>query len=312
MIIQIHHETTYRYSQAVFLEPHVIRLTPRGSGVQQVMAYEMKLDPEPAGLCFGLDAHGNSFAYAWFTGTTDRLTINVHTTVRTMRDNPFDFYFDNDKDALPMHYPPAVQEVLEAYRVDDADAKLSPALQAFVQPILEETEHRATPFLPALSLAINQHTKTTIRDKGEPMQPDQTFEQASGACRDQAVLFVHICRSLGLAARFVSGYQEGDPDPDRRDLHAWAEVYLPGIGWRGYDPTLGIACADRHVPVAAGPTPADASPVSAHFRGTGATSSLETHIELQLMPEPQQMQVQTESSQRQTNTAASSAEVQQQ
>ena len=104
----------------------------------------------------------------------------------------------------------------------------------------------------------------------------------TGACRDLTVLFMECCRSLGLAARFVSGYQEGDKGTDRRYMHAWAEVYLPGGGWRGFDPTHGIAVTDRHVAVASGPTPATAAPISGTFRGTGAIARMEAALRIEV------------------------------
>src|SRR5262249_17936328 len=105
--------------------------------------------------------------------------------------------------------------------------------------------------------------------------------QRQGACRDLAVLFIDACRCLGIAARFVSGYQEGYGSTAKQDLHAWAEVYLPGAGWRGYDPTHGLAVADRHGAVAAAPDPLNAAPVTATYRGDNVTSEMNTQVSVE-------------------------------
>ena len=117
------------------------------------------------------------------------------------------------------------------------------------------------------------------------MPPRVTLEKGQGACRDLAVLFVAACRALGFGARFVSGYHQGHSEPMRRDLHAWAEVYLPGGGWRGYDPSLGLAVADRHVAVAAGTRPDQAAPISGSFRGTGVSSRMRAEIRMEFPEE---------------------------
>ena len=127
------------------------------------------------------------------------------------------------------------------------------------------------------------HRDYTIeyREEGTPRDPDATLSLQSGACRDLAVLFVECCRSVGLAARFVSGYAHIDDSTDH-EFHAWAEVYLPGGGWRGYDPTLGLAVADRHVVVAAAAHPSDAAGISGTFRGS-AVATIETAVEISVV-----------------------------
>ncbi len=118
------------------------------------------------------------------------------------------------------------------------------------------------------------------REYGEASTAEETLDSEVVACRDVAVLFMEPCRQLGIGARFVSGHQEGDPQAGERELHAWADVYLPGGGWRGYDPTLGLAVADRHVALAVSAFPKNAAPVTGSYRGTGATSTLETEISI--------------------------------
>ena len=121
------------------------------------------------------------------------------------------------------------------------------AASSFVQHLIEKAAGNSLDFLVLLNTAIYENFTVEIRDDGPPLPPVVTMERKQGSCRDFAVLFIAACRSVGLAARFVSGYQEGDPDMVQRHLHAWAEVYIPGAGWRGYDPTHGLAVADKEL-----------------------------------------------------------------
>ena len=131
-----------------------------------------------------------------------------------------------------------------------------------------------TAFLIKLADRIHHEFQHVGRFEGEPMAPEQTLSGRSGACRDTAMLFVAACRSQGLAARFVSGYSiHHPPEVTEHELHAWAEVYLSGAGWRGYDPSLGLAVADGHLVLATAPDHRLAAAVTGTYRGTGVTST---------------------------------------
>ena len=289
MIFNIQHTSEYRYSQPVFLEPHIVRLCPRGTGAQRVLRINLEVDPEPAGLAYGLDQHGNSYAYTWFNGKTDHLTVHADLTVRTFRENPYDFYFDPEANRLPMRYAGkagvGVASAL-AYYLTEPDEKLDADACALVDELVAESGGLAPEFLSQLCLKLNQTIETVHRETGLPWTANETWSKRQGACRDQTILFMAMCQRVGIAARFVTGYQEGDPDPDQRELHAWAEAYLPGIGWRGYDPTLGIAVADRHVTLCAARDPQDAATITGNFRGTGARSDLSAHIIMRIEDDP--------------------------
>ena len=136
------------------------------------------------------------------------------------------------------------------------------------------------PFLGLITHRIHETCEAVVRHHDDPWPASVTLAERRGACRDLAVLLTTACRAVGLAARFVSGYQAGDPEQTERELHAWAEVYLPGAGWRGYDPMRGTAVSDQHVALAAGLTPRAAAPTSGTFRGTGATSTLHTDVSM--------------------------------
>jgi transglutaminase-like putative cysteine protease len=153
------------------------------------------------------------------------------------------------------------------------------------QDIAKAVEYNPVMFLSELNQRIYCTCKYYVRETGAPLPPGITWSQQAGSCRDLAVLFMAACRAVGLACRFVSGYQEGDPDTPERDLHAWAEVYLPGAGWRGYDPTQGLVTSDRHIPLVASAWPGQAAPVSG-VRSGGARSVLKYQIALQTLAEP--------------------------
>jgi transglutaminase-like putative cysteine protease len=278
MRFEISHTTAYTFSRPVFLEPHIIRLRPRSDGSQHLIRFVLGIEPKPAGLSEGLDAEGNSAAYVWFDGLTDRLSVATRLAVETLRENPFDYVLSDPAiDCLPMQYPVGLRLPLEPYLFRE---KPDPEIDTFARAIADEAGMRPHPFLMALNRRISQTCRVAIREEGDPQPPEVTLAEQGGACRDLAVLFMDACRAIGIAARFVSGYQEGDPTGGSRDLHAWAEVYLPGGGWRGYDPTLGLAVADHHVALAAGAHPSLAAPITGTFRGADASSHLQAHIQI--------------------------------
>jgi transglutaminase-like putative cysteine protease len=138
--------------------------------------------------------------------------------------------------------------------------------------------------LLALCARLAGQIQYAVRDRGDAFPASQTLAEGKGACRDTALLFMEACRAMGLASRFVSGYAEGYVQQGRRDLHAWAEVYLPGGGWRGYDPSMGIAVVDRHVAVSAGSVPALAAPLVGTFVGGAVTTNLWYDISMVMKP----------------------------
>ena len=147
-----------------------------------------------------------------------------------------------------------------------------------------ETSNNTLDFLFALNQRIYQDCEYIIRETGKPYPAGMTWRRKKGSCRDYTVLFMEVCRAVGIAARFVSGYQEGDAQQQNRDLHAWVEVYLPGGGWRGYDPTLGLVISDRHIPLAASAIPELAAAVEGFVipikHGAKVTSTVNAQISL--------------------------------
>ncbi len=274
----IRHHLTYTYDRPVTLEPHVLGLRPRCDIAQTLQHFSLEINPPPEHLTDLIDLDGNDRVQLHFgTQPLDRLQITVCSTVETLRTNPFDFLLDPWASQLPFDYPAALAAQLQPYLGGAASnfPSLDPVAVTLSQQLWLEANGNPIPFLWNLNELIHSSCKYGVRDTGEPLPPGITWNERSGSCRDFAMLFMEVCRAVGLAARFVSGYQEGDPDWDERHLHAWVEVYLPGAGWRGYDPTQSLAVGDRYIALVAAPNSRAASPFSGQLKtGIGAQSDL--------------------------------------
>jgi transglutaminase-like putative cysteine protease len=273
------HHTRYRYTRPVSLEPHLLRLTPRGDAAQRLVSVATVIRPEPVGISPCTDLYGNTVLSVWFAGLTDRLDIDVACEVTTLRRNPFDFLPDPARSRLPV-VPATDEAVLAPCLVPPPVAQ--PGAIALARRLLEAGADTPQDFPWALVTWMGGNLTPIVRQEPGLLAPDTVLATGRGACRDLAVCAMTACRAVGLPARFVSGYQEGDPDRDERDLHAWFEVWLPGGGWRGYDPTHGLAVSDRHVALAAAPEPEGAAPVVGAFRGDEATVALSHDVRLEM------------------------------
>jgi transglutaminase-like putative cysteine protease len=264
----------------VYLEPLTVRLRPRPDLGQRPIRFRLDIEPTPAGRIDFEDVYGNLSTEVWFNDAATFLELTSASLTETLRPNPFDYMlFDRHLLDLPMAYPEDVADNLRPY----LHAGETPDVASFARDILA-TSQGAPAFLLDLSLRIAQSIEQAVREAGAPQHPERTLSLQRGACRDLAVLFIAACRSIGIAARFVSGYVESLSEAPNY-LHAWAEVYLHGVGWRGYDPSQGLAVADRHVAVAAGPSPAATAPTRGSFRGS-ARSKLNHCVTVELRPSP--------------------------
>jgi transglutaminase-like putative cysteine protease len=274
MRFRVVHRTDYAYDAAVALGPHVVRLRPRSDGTLHILTHDLRVAPAPAKRSDQLDLHGNSVTHLWFSGTTTQFSIESAFEVETTRANPFDFLLDPKFIRLPVAGPAelatcrARRETLPATIIDLSDQ------------LARQSGGDTLDFLSALSSHLYRTVVHELRDDGDSYPPETTLLVGAGACRDIALLFLAACRAQGLAGRFVSGYQAHSKRPDRY-LHAWPEVYLPGGGWRGYDPTWGLAIADTHVAIAAAPTPAGTMPVEGSYVGT-ARSNMSYHVAIEV------------------------------
>lgn len=279
MIFKIDHITRYRYDKQVFLEPHTIRLRPRNDCSQRLHKFAMRVEPPQVGKSDCVDLEGNDTISIWFEGLHNELIISTRSVVETLRKNPFDFIVQSEEALiLPISYPDHHKPYLIPYQRREP---VSAEVYKFATNIAEEANSQTLAFLRTLSLHICDKFKHISRKSGNPYPPEVTLAKKKGACRDMAVLFIDACRALGIAARYVSGYRDGESTSTERHLHAWAEVYIPGGGWRGFDPSFGLAVSDTHVALASGITPHSAAPISGTYRGRQSTSRLEFEINIQ-------------------------------
>jgi transglutaminase-like putative cysteine protease len=278
MKITVTHSTMYRYDFPVCLEPHIFRLQPRMSTAQRLLAFDIQIAPTPAGTTECLDQDGNLALNAWFDGPTKDLSVVSRFTVEMLRRNPFDYVLIGESLGLPLWYREPLCTALAPYR---NDARVAECVKQYARSVAAGAQWNTLWFLVALSREIFQSCRQVIRHNGPPWPPDQTLSMLEGSCRDLAVLFCDCCRVMGIAARFVSGYECESAGRQDSYMHAWAEVYLPGIGWRGYDPSRGLAVTDAHVAVAAGFDHDLASPVAGWYSGRSG-SQMEASVCLQV------------------------------
>lgn len=290
MKYRIHHTTTYRYDAAVVLQPHVVRLRPRSDGNQWVQQFDLTISPTPLGYSENTDLDGNAIAKVWFAPEPTRsLTIHAVSQVETTCTNPFNYLLEPWVRQLPLDYPTLLLTQLQSYlggQHPSTTMVFDPAVVQFAQDLWMKSDGNPSQFLTMLNQQIYAQCHYQVRESGNPLPPGVTWAQKVGTCRDFAVLFMEVCRVVGLAARFVSGYQEGDLDSTDRHLHAWVEVYLPGAGWRGFDPTHGLAVSDRHIALVASAFASYTAPVLGSFSPSGARSQMDYELQIECLDNP--------------------------
>lgn len=268
--LTVRHETLYRYSVPVALAPHVLRLNPRHDGID-LLSHVLTIEPDPTSRCDRIDRYGNAVTHLTFAGTSDRLRIVSELELDTVPMTP-------PPVALPLlPWSPQPKDELIPFRV----ASHHGAVRTFALALASEVDYAALPFLDRLNRMLFARIDRHIRIEGAAQAPEQTLATWRGACRDITILFLAACRALGMAARFVSGYQAQAETPDgRRHLHAWPEMFLPGAGWRGFDPTHGTAVSDGYVALCSAPDQAGTMPVEGAFYGNGVTAKLDYAVNI--------------------------------
>ncbi|WP_199253371.1 transglutaminase family protein [Mycolicibacterium mengxianglii] len=287
--VALEHRTTYTFDRLVEVHPHVVRLRPAPHSRTPIEAYSLEVEPADHFLNWQQDAFGNFLARLVFPNRTRQLAINVGLIADLKVINPFDFFIEDWAETFPFTYPKALAEDLKPYLrpVDEIDVGTGPGDLAteWVRNFRIAPGGRTIDFLVALNRAVNADVGYSVRMEPGVQTPDFTLRSGIGSCRDSAWLLVSVLRQLGLAARFVSGYLvqlasdvqaldgPSGPAADFTDLHAWTEVYIPGAGWIGLDPTSGLFAGEGHIPLSATPHPASAAPI------TGATGPAETVLD---------------------------------
>lgn len=265
MRIQVHHSTQYLYDSPVFLEPHTFRLRPRDDGAQRLLSYRLDITPVPAGRSDCLDQDGNVAVEAWFDRKLTEWSIESEFAIETLRENPFDYVASTGMLALAPVYPESVAASLAPYM---EPSQPSAAVRQFAASAAAAAGGHTLEFLTVLNRRLFEGFGHEVRDAGPPHPPEVTLGLKTGTCRDLVVLFAAAARAVGVPTRFVSGYEAGAANQEKPNLHAWAEVYLQGGGWRGYDPSAGLAASTRHVAVAAAADPRLAAPITGTIRGS--------------------------------------------
>ncbi len=279
MLFEIRHETRFSYTGAVFLEPFILRLQPRCDAMQRLHAFDLRVEPSPQGMTACVDLDGTTSHAVWFSGLYESLSITTAARVEVLRSNPFDFLLLQTAAAGRfINYPEHLTGPL-------ADYVQRPALAAEVTLLAAATAGEssdALSFLINLCSRIHSQCPTLYREHGDPWEAELTIARREGSCRDLALLFMDAARRQGFEARFVSGYNGWEADDAERDLHAWAEIYLPGGGWRGFDPSTGLAVDHHYIALAAAARFQHAAPTTGTFRGTGIHSTLHNHISIRV------------------------------
>jgi uncharacterized protein (DUF2126 family)/transglutaminase-like putative cysteine protease len=268
--VALHHKTVYRYDRLASLSPQTIRLRPAPHCRTPILSYSLNIEPAGYFINWQQDPQSNFVARVVFPERVGYLSIEVGLHAEMAIVNPFDFFLEEYAEKFPFCYSDEHTKELAPYLVPES---AGPRLTAFLAGI-PRLPQQSMVFLVDLNLRLQKLIRYVIRMEPGIQTCEQTLELGSGSCRDSAWLLVQILRNLGLAARFVSGYliqlkpdvkpldgPEG-PGYDFTDLHAWTEVYLPGAGWVGLDPTSGLLAAEGHLPLAATPEPASAAPIS--------------------------------------------------
>lgn len=281
--IALNHKTEYRFDRPITVHPHVVRLRPSPHCRTPIHAYSLKVYPEDHFVNWQQDPFGNYLARYVFPQKTRELLIHVELIAEMTVINPFDFFLEESAEHFPFRYEKQLVRDLAPYlEIREKGPLMTEWLRA-----VDKSEQPTTAFIVALNQRLQRDVDYLIRMEPGVQTCEQTLNNGSGSCRDSAWLLVQILRHLGLAARFVSGYLfqltadqksldgPSGPDSDFTDLHAWAEVFLPGAGWIGLDATSGLFAGEGHIPLACTPEPSSAAAVS----GTTEPAEVEFRFE---------------------------------
>ncbi len=285
--VALNHITHYRYDRPINLGPQIVRLRPAPHSRTRVLSYSMRVEPVTHFINWQQDPQSNYLARLVFPEKTTSFRIEVDLVVEMAVLNPFDFFLEPSAEHYPFAYDTDAERELAPYMVKAPELKDAPAFQAYLAAV-SRVKTPTNDWLVSLNQQLQRDIGYLVRMEPGVQTPEETLVKAKGSCRDTGWLLVQLMRHLGIAARFVSGYLiqlksdvksldgPSGTEVDFTDLHAWCEVFLPGAGWIGLDPTSGLLAGEGHIPLACSPDPGSAAPVS------GVIDDCETVFEHQM------------------------------
>ncbi len=289
VVYNIAHTTCHRYEEPVSFSRHHCRLYPRGGPGVRVLEHEIRAFPEADRRIF--EDHDGNRVFAFYFGLQTALELRFELILRVEQDevNPYDFILEGDAVEMPVVYGEEILPWLDAYR--RVRSEKEEGLDLFVKEVCgRDLNGRGTvELLAELNLGIHDAISYERRDEEGIQDVATTLGRRKGSCRDMGWLFIEGCRSLGLAARFVSGYLYDPPNSKEAfnravgSMHAWAEIFLPGAGWKGFDPTNGVLANHFFIPTAVSGDPALADPIQGRYYANSiVTSNLEIDLEIEM------------------------------
>ena len=282
--VALNHITHYRYDRPIQLGPQIVRLRPAPHSRTRILSYSMRVEPATHFINWQQDPQSNYLARLVFPDKTTSFRIEIDLVAEMAVLNPFDFFLEPSAEHYPFKYDAEVAHELAPYMVKAPELKDAPVFQAYLAAV-SRAKTPTNDWLVSLNQKLQRDIGYLVRLEPGVQTPEETLVKASGSCRDTGWLLVQLMRHLGVAARFVSGYLiqlksdvksldgPSGTEIDFTDLHAWCEVFLPGAGWIGLDPTSGLLAGEGHIPLACSPEPGSAAPVS------GAIDDCETVFE---------------------------------
>jgi uncharacterized protein (DUF2126 family)/transglutaminase-like putative cysteine protease len=285
--VSLHHRTAYRYDREVALGPQVIQLRPTPHSKTPIVSYALDITPADHTLNWQMDPHANYLVRVLFVGRATEFVVEVNLVADMTPINPFAFFLEPGYENFPFAYSAELAGDLEPFRRTGA---AGPLLRGFVEKISREPQGTVG-FLVGLNQRVRDEVAYVTRMEQGVQTTEETLALRTGSCRDSAWLLVEVLRQVGMAARFVSGYLiqlaggsggtggPTGPVKDSADLHAWAEVFLPGAGWIGMDPTSGLLAAEGHIPLVCTPTAAQAAPIGGTVEPSGVDFSFAMSVQ---------------------------------